>query len=192
MSNSSVSPTVPFAPIKPKKTEAERFRLCMTGCVLPLPVFLQYRETSEFLTIEEGLTVPCEGHQIPLFEYVQEFMRIQEPESESEPLIAEKAMRHLFVAFHDWAGRSLWTMYTEFPMYMAYATYTMEQYECRDKLSHRPPQTFEYEGELVTLGKNRLFSLCETKYDMTGAEVIYCITGESVSERRAHKRLFPS
>jgi hypothetical protein len=191
MSNSSVSTEAPMAPMKPKKSEAERFRLCMTGCVLPLSVFLQYREASKFLTIHEDLTVSYQDHQIPLFEYVQEFMRIQEPESESEPLTAEKAMRHLFVAFHDWAGRSLWTMYTDFPLYMGYATYTMEQWECRDKMGHRPPQTFEYKGELVTIQKNRLFSLHETT-NLTGAEVIYCITGESVSERRAHKRLFPS
>jgi len=191
MSNSSVSTTVPLAPIKPKKSEADRFQFRMAGCVLPLSVFLQYHEASKFLTIQEGLTVSYQDHQIPLFEYIQEFMRIQEPESELEPLTAEKAMRCLFVAFHDWAGRSLWTMYTEFPMYMAYATYTMEQWECRNRLSHRPPQTFEYKGELVTIQKNRLFSFHDST-DLTGAEVISCIIGESVSERRAHRYLFPS
>jgi len=191
MSNSSVSNSVPMAPIKPKKSEPDLFISRMNRwCVYPLCVFLQHGGDSVYLTIEDGPTVLCEGHLIPLFEYIQEFIRIQDPEADPESLTAEAAMRHLFVAHYDWAERSLWTMYTEFPMYMAYASYSPEQWDCRERLCHVTPHSFEYEGELVTIGKNRLFSLCETKYDLTGAEVIYCITGERVSERRAHKRLF--
>jgi hypothetical protein len=187
-----------MAPIKPKKTEAERFKSRMTEyCVFPLPARLTYRGATEELVIQEGLTVLCDGQLMDLFEYIKEYIRFYnwneetESELESEPLTAEMAMKLLTVAYYDWADYSLWDMYTRFPLYMAYASYSEEQWDCRDRLHGVPPHSFPYWGKRVTLQENRLFAV-DTYSDLTGAAVIRHIRGKTVSERGAHRRLFPS
>jgi len=185
-----------MAPIKPKKTEAERFKSRMTEyCVFPLSVNLTYRGATEELVIQEGLTVLCDGHLVDLFEYINEYIRFydwnEEAETEPEPLTAEAAMKLLTVAYYDWADYSLWDMYTRFPLYMAYASYSEEQWDCRDRLHGIKPHSFTYWGKTVTLQENRLFAV-DTYSNMTGAGVIRHIRGKTVSERGAHRRLFPS
>ena len=203
--------------MKPKKSQADRFRQYMTEyCVFPLPVFLrdgikgkkeaatkeltweEEEETKEeepkvidFLNIQEGLVVLYEGHYVDLFEYIQECVRWQSDEEAGEPLTARKAMELMTVAYYDWAGHSMWDMYTRFPLYMAYASYTEEQWECRERLSGIKPHSFLYREKTVTLQENRLFSV-DTYINMTGADVIQYIRGKTVSERGAHRRLFPS
>lgn len=194
--NSAVSITAPMAPIKPKKTEAERFKSRMTEyCVFPLSVNLTYRGATEELVIQEGLTVLCDGLPMDLFEYIKEYIRFydwnEKAESEPEPLTAEAAMKLLTVAYYDWADYSLWDMYTRFPLYMAYASYTEEQWDCRERLSGIKPHSFTYWGKTVTVQENCLFSV-DTYSNMTGAGVIRHIRGKTVSERGAHRRLFPS
>ena len=197
MSNSAIATTaVPMTPIKPKKTEAEQFKSRMTEyCVFPLSVNLTYRGATEELVIQEGLTAICDGHLRDLFEYINEYIRFydwnQEAETESEPLTAEAAMKLLTVAYYDWADYSLWDMYTRFPLYMAYASYTEEQWDCRERLSAIAPHSFTYWGKTVTVQENRLFAV-DTYSNMTGAAVIRHIRGKEVSERGAHRRLFPS
>ena len=191
MSNSAIATAVPMAPIKPKKTEAERFKSRMTEyCVFPLSVRLTYRGATEELVIQEGLTVLCDGHLVDLFEYIKEYIGFYEAE-EPEPLTAEAAMKLLTVAYYDWADYSLWDMYTRFPLYMAYASYTEEQWDCRDRLHGIKPHSFTYWGKTVTLQENRLFTV-DTYSNMTGTDVIRHIRGKTVSERGAHRRLFPS
>ena len=192
MSNSAIATTaVPMAPIKPKKTEAERFKSRMTEyCVFPLSVNLTYRGATEELVIQEGLTVLCDGHLVDLFEYIKEYIGFYEAE-EPEPLTAEAAMKLLTVAYYDWADYSLWDMYTRFPLYMAYASYTEEQWDCRERLSAIAPHSFPYWGKTVTVQENRLFAV-DTYSNMTGADVIRHIRGKTVSERGAHRRLFHS
>ena len=192
----SAASKAPMAPIKPKKTEAERFKSRMTEyCVFPLSVNLTYRGATEELLIQEGLTVLCDGLPMDLFEYIKEYIRFydwnEEAESEPEPLTAEAAMKLLTVAYYDWADYSLWDMYTRFPLYMAYASYTEEQWDCRERLSAIKPHSFTYWGKTVTLQENRLFAV-DTYSNMTGAGVIRHIRGKTVSERGAHRRLFPS
>ena len=196
MSNSAA--LVPMAPIKPKMTEAERFKSRMTKyCVFPLSVNLTYRGATEELVIQEGLTVLCDGHLMDLFEYIKEYIRFYdwneetESELESEPLTAEMAMKLLTVAYYDWADYSLWDMYTRFPFHMAYASYTEEQWDCRERLSAIAPHSFPYWGKTVTLQENHLFAV-DTYSNMTGAGVIRHIRGKTVSERGAHRRLFSS
>ena len=191
MSNSAIAKAVPMAPIKPKKIEAERFKSRMTEyCVFPLSVNLTYRGATEELVIQEGLTVLCDGHLVDLFEYLKEYIRFYEAE-EPEPLTAEAAMKLLTVAYYDWADYSLWDMYTRFPLYMAYASYSEEQWDCRERLSAIAPHSFTYWGKTVTVQENRLFAV-DTYSNMTGAAVIRHIRGKEVSERGAHRRLFPS
>ena len=192
MSNSAIATTaVPMAPIKPKKMEAERFKSRMTEyCVFPLSVRLTYRGATEELVIQEGLTVLCDGHLVDLFEYIKEYIGFYEAE-EPEPLTAEAAMKLLTVAYYDWADYSLWDMYTRFPLYMAYASYTEEQWDCRERLSAIAPHSFPYWGKTVTVQENRLFAV-DTYSNMTGADVIRHIRGKTVSERGAHRRLFHS
>ena len=191
MSNSAIATAVPMAPIKPKKIEAERFKSRMTEyCVFPLSVNLTYRGATEELVIQEGLTVLCDGHLVDLFEYLKEYIRFYEAE-EPEPLTAEAAMKLLTVAYYDWADYSLWDMYTRFPLYMAYASYSEEQWDCRERLSAIAPHSFTYWGKTVTVQENRLFAV-DTYSNMTGAAVIRHIRGKEVSERGAHRRLFPS
>ena len=193
------SPIAPMAPMKPKKSQADRFRQYMTEyCVFPLRVYPIERkeeeeEEEDFLCIEEGLVVLCEGLYVDLFEYIQAYVRFQAWQRDEEPelLTAETAMKLLTVAYYDWAGYSLWDMYTRFPLYMAYASYSEEQWDCRDRLSGVPPHSFEYKGKTVTVQKNRLFAV-DTYSDLTGADVIRHIRGKTVSERGAHRRLFPS
>ena len=192
----SAASKAPMAPIKPKKTEAERFKSRMTEyCVFPLSVNLTYRGATEELLIQEGLTVLCDGLPMDLFEYIKEYIRFydwnEETESEPEPLTAEAAMKLLTVAYYDWADYSLWDMYTRFPLYMAYASYTEEQWDCRERLSAIAPHSFTYWGKMVTVQENRLFAV-DTYSNMTGAGVIRHIRGKEVSERGAHRRLFPS
>ena len=192
----SAASKAPMAPIKPKKTEAERFKSRMTEyCVFPLSVNLTYRGATEELLIQEGLTVLCDGLPMDLFEYIKEYIRFydwnEEAESEPEPLTAEAAMKLLTVAYYDWADYSLWDMYTRFPLYMAYASYTEEQWDCRERLSAIKPHSFTYWGKTVTLQENRLFAV-DTYSNMTGAGVIRHIRGKTVSERGAQRRLFPS
>ena len=195
MSNSAASIT---APMEVKKTEADRFKSRMTKyCVFPLSVNLTYRGATEELVIQEGLTVLCDGLPMDLFDYIKEYIRFYdwneetESELESEPLTAKMAMELLTVAYYDWADYSLWDMYTRFPLYMAYASYTEEQWECRDRLSAIKPHSFPYWGKTVTLQENRLFSV-DTYSHMTGADVIQYIRGKTVTERGAHRRLLHS
>ena len=181
-----------MAPRKPRQSERALFeRRMRTICVFPLFVNLIYRGKEELIQIDDDLTINCDGHKAYLYDFITEFIRFQNwqmdaDEREPEPLTVQKAMELLFVPYLP--EYSLWTMYmTETPIT---SIFSPQQRECYEKLAYVPFHSFRYQGVKITIQPNRLFS-CGISDNLTGADVIYIITGQHLSETDAHVLLFP-